>query len=145
MESSSSCFEAAIRRLARKSYLSHELQEKLLTLGFPSDEVDKTIFHLTAGGYLNDQAWVDSFIGGQERKRVGTSLIIQKLKMKKVPPELYLTRIKESAVSPTEAIQSLLTTRYKNKNLKNPKEKGQVIASLLRRGYSFSDIKSALR
>lgn len=141
MESSSSCFEAAIRRLACKGYLSYELQEKLLTLGFSSDEVDQTLFRLQEMGYLDDQAWVDSFIEAQKRKRVGALLIIQKLKLKRVPSELYLPKIKELNENPQEAIQSLLVSRYKNKNLKDPKEKKQVISSLLRRGFSFNDIK----
>ena len=126
-----------LNKLARRSYPSAEL-EKLLTERLVSEPIRALILNeCRHNGYLNDSEWTERFVASQMRKGQGPRAIQQKLRAKGVAaPSL-----------PNEQhaqIQTLLETKYHNKNLSDPKERQKVTASLIRRGFDFDAIRTGL-
>ena len=53
-EMSSACFEKALDLLSRRPHFRRELERKLSTRGFPSDEVNEALERASELGYLDD-------------------------------------------------------------------------------------------
>lgn len=72
-------------------------------------------------------------------------MILSKLRQKGLSPQT-LSHI-EPSLSPTEefnAIQHLLETRYRSKDLKDRKTRQKVFAALMRKGFSYEQVSHAL-
>jgi regulatory protein len=134
-------------RLSTQSYHS-ELLAKLLRERLVSPQtIERVLNEFAAMGYLDDAAWMQRFMQTQ-KKRYGVPLILSKLCAKGFSQETIrqlTVEWKEEGEDTIEAIQHLLQTRYRSKDLTHYKEKQQVIAALLRKGYSFDQIRQALR
>ncbi len=124
-------------KLARRSYPSAELEKLLIDRLVSEQTITSILNECKQNGYINDQEWTERFIAGQVRKGHGPHLIQQKLRAKGVsaqtPPD-----------DQNQQIQTLLQTKYRNKDLKNPKERQKVTASLARRGFDFEAIRNEL-
>lgn len=135
----------ALKRLSSKAYLSKELRESMLRKEFLPEHIERILSECRELGYLNDEEWLNAFVRGQISKKRGPKAIAAKLFQKGFPRDKIqevVTEIKGSD-SPADGIRQLLQTKYKNKNLKDYREKQKVIASLARRGYDFEDILKA--
>jgi regulatory protein len=134
-----------LRRLAMQNYYSIQL-EKLLKERFISQAtIQRLMAECLSWGYLNDQAWLDSFMR-THIKRNSLRAISMKLQAKLVSPEI-IQELMEQWRNPQDeerSVRRILETRYKNKNLEDFKERQKVIAALARKGYSFEVIRSAL-
>lgn len=130
----------AIRRLSFKSQNSSELREALKSRLVSQGNIHRIIQEFVEQGYLNDEEWAKSFIRLQLAKKVGIKVIRMKLHHKGISPSLIEKSLKECDHNPEEQIQKLLQSRYKNRNLKDYREKQKVIAALVRKGYELSEI-----
>lgn len=126
----------AVKCLARKQYLSHELKKKLSEVHVSESTVSKAIAHFTQLGYLNDKDWIQQFISKQSGRRYGPKAIAQKLRQKGVSGSQIPSL--QTPSDETKQVRQILQTRFKSRDLSIPKEKQRAIAFLLRRGFSFS-------
>jgi regulatory protein len=134
-----------LRRLNAQAYHSLQLQKLMLDRLLTPAIVSKLIREALTWGLMDDQAWLESFIRTQ-KKRHGLPVILAKLKMKGFSPDL-LQEIKEDfsdSNAEVEMVQNLLNTKYRSKDITQFTIKQKVIASLMRRGYSYSSIQTAL-
>lgn len=127
----------ALRKLAAQSLLSNKLNDLLKERLVDPAVINQIIADCQNMGYLNDKEWMDSFVRGQQRKRVGPAMIKVKLLQKGVRGAL-LDEIAHS--DQAEQIQGLLEKRYRNRDLKDFKQREKVIAALMRKGYSLDAI-----
>lgn len=134
-----------LKRLGMQSYFSVKL-EKLLHEKLVTPE---TIFRLIEEcknlGYLDDQAWVEGYTKSCFKKS-GKRVVLSKLLAKGVPLETAKKTVVDSHHPDEEkqAILHLLKTRYRSRDLTDAKEKQKVIASLIRKGYSYEQILELL-
>lgn len=134
-----------LRRLSAQNYHSLQLTKLMTDRLIHPKTVHKLIHECQNWGVLDDQGWIESFIRLQ-RKRHGLPIILAKLKMKGFTQDI-LEQIQEEfkdADSDKEAISKLLATKYRSKDLTQFTVKQKVIASLLRRGYSYDSIKDVI-
>lgn len=135
----------ALRRLSVQGYHSFLLKKLLLERLVQPILAQKIIEELSALGYLDDQAWLESFMRSQ-LKRYGVRAIMAKLQAKGFSSE-YVQKIAQQWRNPIDeqqTIERLLQTRYRSKDIKQFKDKQKIIASLLRKGYPFDSIQAAL-
>lgn len=136
----------AVACLAKRNYSTFGLQELLKKRHVSSENAVRVTERLANEGYINDEEWVRSFIRVNSAKKYGVGHIVQKLKSKKIPEDLYAPILDdffdESAIS--QQIRDLLETKYKNRDLSDFKEKNKVIASLIRRGFTFEQVFNVL-
>lgn len=136
-----------LKRLAAKYYHSHELSEILQLLRVSETTIQRILEKCRTMGYVNDQDWVESFIRRHQNRNIGPQKMARKLKQKKIP-DVDIHRALEKWDNPQlqqQRILTLLTSRYRARDLKNAKEKQKVIASLFRRGFDLDQIHEALR
>ncbi|MBA3723067.1 MAG: RecX family transcriptional regulator [Parachlamydiaceae bacterium] len=134
-----------LRRLSMQSYFSKQLEKLLKDRLIQSETRKRLIEECVDWGYLNDDAWLESFVR-VHIKQHSMRTISMKLRSKGVSQEILgeLFSKWNDPEREKEKLQHLLDTRYRKKDLTNFKEKQKVIASLARKGYSFELIQSVL-
>lgn len=135
-----------LKRLSAQNYYSRQLEKRLIERYVKKQTAQKLIQEAISWGYLNDEAWLDAFMRGHV-KRHGARSISQKLQIKGVPLDVIEETMEKwrDPEEDKEAIRRFVQTRFRSRNLSNPKERQKVIAALIRRGYSFEQVYSILK
>lgn len=130
----------AYRKLAMRSFYSKELAEQLIERGATSDVAQTVIKELTTLGYLNDREWIEGTIRSLLRRKYGPKAIAYKLSMKGIPEDEFSEFIEKTAENQSEQITLLLESKYRLRDLTDFKERQKVIAAVLRKGFSLSEV-----
>lgn len=132
-------FVFVLKRLGAKALHSIELQRLLRDRLVSPQTIDWVIHECMRLGYVNDPDWIENFLRYQVQKHQSRQQIAQRLCRKgfliKEAQEIA-ARVNRDIDS--EQIRYLLQTRYRNRNLKEMKERKKVIASLARKGFPLS-------
>lgn len=123
----------AFSLLAKRSYFSKQLSEKLKEKGYPEKEIAPLIDELKEQKWLDDHDLAERFIQREREKGYGARVIAQKLRQKAGPLPIEIA---------DGEIAQLIERKYKKKL---PIDRQKVIAALLRRGFSYELIQRALR
>jgi len=136
-----------LKRLTQRSYSSFELRAQLGERLVSSRNIERVIEECTRLGYLDDVAWLDSFIRSQKSKKLGPRMIEQKLYQKGVPKSFYEPILEKGMTDEAqiEGIQKLLNTRFRSRDLSDLKVKKKVIASLIRKGFDYELVSKVLK
>jgi len=141
-----SALNFAVRSLSAKAQHSLELHKKLLDLGVSTGVVERVLSELVRLGVLDDRDWVEMFIRSLISRNLGMGAIRQKFFRKGIPSSEYeaiLCNLLSQDVQKAQ-IQKLITSKYRAKDLSDPKQKDQVIKALARRGFSWDLISSMI-
>ncbi|MDP1835630.1 MAG: regulatory protein RecX [Chlamydiales bacterium] len=130
----------ALRLLARKSYLSTELAQKLRDKLVSEATTNVVIQELSH--YFNDDDGVRRYVEAQQHRGRGPGAIKQNLIRKGVSEDSLDEYIDGADVG--SQIEQLLQTKYRQRDLTNFKERQKVVGSLCRRGFSLDSIFTAL-
>lgn len=130
----------AYRRLAAQNVCSNDLIRLLSKKLFSKNIIDKIVKELQDLGYINDQAWLESFVRVQQDRKVGPKVMAQKLKLKGFSRDQIADVLHNQSQNEAPMIQALIQKKYASKNLKEYKEKNKVIAALVRKGFSLDEI-----
>lgn len=136
----------ALGRLAKKNQPSVELSRALRERLISETTITKIIDECQRLGYINDADWIESFVRVQLSRKKGPDAILNKLRAKGIPLDAAKAALEAFSTpeSLRENIQTLLSTKYRSRDLTDYKEKQKVIASLIRKGFAFDDILSSL-
>lgn len=140
-----------LRRLAMKNYHSAELIEALAKRGVEESVCAPLLAEFSQQGYLNDEAWLSSYIRALRQQRFGFRAIAMKLRTKRIAETEALAGIQLVKESEGEdqnerhSIARLLATRYRSRVLTDRKEQQKVIAALVRKGFALDDIFAVLK
>lgn len=131
----------AYRLLSRQALSTYQMREKLKLRKVAEEHIEGVIEELLSLGYLNDEAWGEALIRGEVRKRKSAQQIESKLYRYGVPPSQAKALIEAHAskVSDREQIAALLE---KMRRQNRPDDK--IVASLMRKGFSYDDIAAVL-
>ena len=132
-------------RLSKQSYHSEQLSKLLRERLVQEKTIHYVLKEFQDAGYINDDAWLKAFLRSQQ-KRSGLPVILSKLRVKGLSSHT-LQNIDESwndAEEELRAIQHLMQTRYRLKNLTDYKTRQKVFASLMRKGFAYEQVKAAL-
>lgn len=128
--------------LSRRDHSVKELKEKLLRT---VDEVsaDKVIKRFTELGYLDDEKFAKNYAEHLfKNKHYSVNHVKQELYKKGIRRDVVAEIMDDAEIDSVETIVMIINKRYYNKlNAENGKEK--VVAALMRKGFSYGDIKSA--
>ena len=135
-----------IWRLSAQPYHSQILHKLLRERHARSCTIEKVLSEFKALGYINDEAWIASYIESRQ-KRFGFQAILAQLRAKGLSAEaLQAVEMPEKKEDlEKEGILRLLQTRYRSKDLSEYKTKQKVCASLMRKGFAFENIKACLQ
>ena len=133
-----------LRMLARKSYFSDEIRQKLHLKGFSERAIAYALEVALKGGFSDDSQKTQRLIEREQRKGYGAQSIIFKLKQKKIPAEDLQLLKGNMVLEEKKSLQELLQKKYSRVDWKDPVSKRRALAQLQRRGFSFESIREAI-
>lgn len=128
--------------LSRRDHSVKELKTKLLRT-VDEKSADKAINKMLDYGYLDDEKYAVKLVDYlSNTKNMSRNHIKQEMFKRGVPSDIINNTLADIEIDNVASIIELLNSKYRNKlNADNGKDK--VIASLMRKGFSYSDIMSA--
>ena len=130
--------------LSRRDHSVKELRTKLLRT-VDEASADKAIERMLELGYLDDEKYARALLNHLiNNKNMSATFIKNEMYKRGVPSDIISEVLSETEIDNVSSIVELITVKYRNKlNAENGREK--VIAALMRKGFSYSDIKSAFK
>ncbi len=132
----------AVWLLSKRGYSKYSLRKKLCEK-FLEPAVDSAMDFCEQQGFINDSEYAASLarrLEGAKKSRRQMVLYMQKEGLRKEDVENALSSLTDNDCA---AVRDLVQRKYKEKLLQeNGRQK--VVAALLRRGFSYEDIKTAI-
>lgn len=130
--------------LSRRPYGTKELVKKLCEKGYEKEAAQAACERLTELGLLNDEEYARILANELfERKNYSTKRILQELVFRGIDREIAQNSVAALDNYAQNRIILLIQKKYLNK-IGDEKGRRRTVDALLRLGYSYSDIKSAL-
>lgn len=141
-------FNAALSFISRREHSSYELKQKLLRK-FDEEDIEAAITRLEELDMVNDERFAQMYANELfEHKKFGISRIKNELYRKGIAREIIddtTENLKfETQEDNIQRIVDIISKKYYNK-INDEKSRQRVFNSLVRLGYGYSDIKSAMR
>lgn len=128
--------------LSRRSHSVKELREKLLRT-VDKASADSAIEKFTELGYLDDESFAFEYTEYLfNKKKYSVNRVRQELFGKGISKEIIDKAVDSIETDQVETIIAIINKSYLNK-LNGDGGREKVIAALMRRGFSYSDIKEA--
>lgn len=130
--------------LSRRPYSEKELVRKLREKDFSDGAIESAVERLKELSLLDDEKYAEMLCEHlYTNKHYGVKRILQELNLRGIDREIAQTAVLTLDKDEINSIVLLLEHKFKNK-IGDEKSRQRTVASLLRYGYSYSDIKSAL-
>ena len=137
----------AMRLLEHMDRTERGLRDKLRQAGFSQLAVDYALSYVESYGYIDDERYARTYIAYRMNTK-SRQKIIQELISKGVDKETAAAAWEEEAAlnmpDEREILSRTIETKYCPDTELNEKEMRRLQGYLIRRGFSYSDIKSAL-
>lgn len=128
--------------LSRRDHSVKELKTKLLRT-VDEKNADKAIEKMLELGYLDDEKYARNLVKYLAQTRnMSKNHIKQEMFKRGIPNEIINSVMEDYEFDNVFCVVDLILTKYRNK-LNNEDGNKKVIASLMRKGFSYSDIKNA--
>lgn len=128
--------------LSRRDHSVKELKTKLLRT-VDEKNADKAIEKMLELGYLDDEKYARNLVKYLAQTRnMSKNHIKQEMFKRGIPNEIIIFVMEDYEFDNVSCVVDLILTKYRNK-LNNEDGNKKVIASLMRKGFSYSDIKNA--
>lgn len=132
----------AVNMIASRPLSKKELQKRLQRKGSDEEDAQAAVAWLEGMGAVNDAAYAASLVRHYSTRGYGVGRIREELQRRGVPRELWEDALEERSDS-AETLDTLIRKKCKG-DLDDPKERKRVCDALLRRGFSWSEVKAAL-
>ncbi|MCI8638223.1 MAG: regulatory protein RecX [Coprococcus sp.] len=123
-----------------------QLRDKLKKNGYPEDIVDKVLDYVKSFGYINDEAYIRSFIQSKKEKKSRRELYallaqkgLDRETVGRILEEVYEDHTEE------EAVLEVLRKKRWNQEEADDKQKQKMYAYLARKGFRHEDICRAMQ
>ena len=130
--------------LDRMDYSEKALYEKLVLKGFDKKASSAVIAKLVELGLINDRRYGERLVEKLTESGISKRAAMQKMYAKGLSIDLCKELLENSEVDEEDSLLRLIEKKYAEK-LKCKENYGKVYAALVRRGFSYSDVKSALK
>ncbi len=132
--------------LARRMHTKSEMYKKLIKKEYATEICEKTIEALIELGYINDSDYAERYTKDAiNLKKHGINRIKRDLKQKGIDDEIIDQTISELDIDNSEILAKLVEQKAEKLDLNDIKQKNRLIGFLLRRGYKYDEIFSAIR
>jgi len=139
----SSAKAAAANMIGSRALSKQELQRRLVRKGAQEADARAAADWLEDIGAVNDAAYAAALVRHYGGKGYGAARVKEELRHRGVPRELWDEALEELPES-AEILDALIQKKCRG-DLSDPKELKRVSDGLLRRGFSWSEVRSALR
>lgn len=122
----------------------YQLRQKLKQGGYPDSAIDGALDYVKSFGYVNDLNYARNFVDSRKDKKSRREIYMQMCG--KGLEEAVITQALEECYgqdSPKEAIEKLMRKRHYDPDTAAVEEKQKFMAYLMRRGFSYDDVRRA--
>ncbi len=134
----------ALWYLSRSDHSEKALKEKLIAAGFDPEACREAVSRMAELGLVDDESYARRLAEYLSASGSSKREIAFKLSQKGIPSDIVKDIISQDETDEKEKLLHLIETKYKNR-LSGEKEIEKVFAALIRKGFSYSDVRSALR
>lgn len=123
-----------------------QLRQKLRQGGYPEDVAEGAIAYVKSFGYINDEAYIRSFVESRKDKKSRRE-IYALLGQKGVKGELVeqiLAEVYEEH-SDREAISEILRRKRYDPETADDKERQRIYGYLIRKGFRYEDVRQVIQ
>lgn len=132
----------AANMIAARPLSKKELQKRLVQKGSDAEHAEAAVEWLQDLGAVNDAAYASSLVRHYSSRGYGKMRIREELHRRGVPKELWEEALEELPDS-GETLDALIQKKSRG-DLSDPKERKRLCDALLRRGFSWSEVRAAL-
>ncbi len=138
-------YNKALDFLSRRPYSEKELARKLREKDFSDEAIENAVERLKELSLLDDEKYAEMLCEHlYNNKHYGEKRIMQELLFRGIDRETAQAAVLALDKDNINSIVLLLEHKFKNK-IGDEKSRQRTVASLLRYGYSYSDIKTAFQ
>ena len=119
-----------------------ELTKRLVQKGSGAEDAEAAVEWLEELGAVNDEAYAETLVRHYSARGYGRARIREELHRRGVPREHWESAL-SSLPDSSETLDALIQKKCKG-DLADPKERKRVCDALLRRGFSWSEVRAAL-
>lgn len=130
--------------LSRADHSEKALRDKLKRAGFNIGAVNTAINRMKELSLIDDEKLAFRLAPLLLSANNSPRQAVEKLVLKGISRDIAKAAVGETENDPKEQIENLLKGQYRNK-LSNEKDIERTFNALIRRGFSFSDVKSVMR
>lgn len=134
--------QAALELLSRRPYSKKELRDKMLRRGTDEQSADECIDWLAERGFLDDGEYAGAIARHYTAKGYGAGRVKSELRRRGIEQEQTEETLAELPDN-REKLDDFIARRLKDPNDRDSVRK--ISAALFRRGYSWEEIRAALR
>ena len=138
-----SALEDAAKQLSYRTLSASALRKKLIERRHTEDAAEYAAAWLEARGLLSDARFADQLVESYEKRGYGPARIRQELRRRGVDAEAAAQAMEDFSADQDRLI-ALLDKRLKG-DLSDRRAVDKAVAFLQRRGFSWEDIRKALR
>ena len=132
----------AVNMIASRPLSKRELQNRLVRRGSDADDAQDAVQWLEELGAVDDAAYAATLVRHYGSRGYGAARVREELHRRGVPRELWDEAL--SQMSDSRETLDALIQKKKRGDLADPKERKRVCDALLRRGFSWSEVRAAL-
>ncbi len=139
-----SAYEKGIQYLSMRAYSQKEIYNKL-KLKYGSESATRAVDKMIYRGYIDDESFANTYAHHLfEVKKYDLRRISYELRQKGISSEIADNALKTLDNEPIQRIIDIIQLKY-IKYMENEKDTKRLVNRLVRMGYSYHDIKAALR
>ena len=133
----------AANMISARPLSKRELTRRLVQKGAAADDADAAVDYLEGIGALDDASYAAMLVRHYSAQGFGAARLRDELYRRGVPRELWDAALAETP-DVQETLARVIASKTKGKPL-NEKDTKRLADALLRRGFSWSEVRSALR
>ena len=133
------CLDLIMRRLRSE----WEIRDYLKRKDYEPDVIEKTVGRLSNAGYADDNKFAEAWVNNRRLLKATSKRKLQmELRQKRVPDSMIKEVLAEDETDEREVLKELITKKRKQTRYQDEQK---LIAYLMRQGFNYEDVKSALR
>lgn len=134
----------AVWYLDRKDRTAKDLYSKLCLAGFDKKAVAKVIARLIEVGLIDDRRFAENYVARLMECNVSKREAFAKMLQKGVPYDVAKEVLAEYDTDESKQIEALINKKYRTKLMSDGGVQ-KVYAALIRKGFSYEAVKTALK
>ena len=137
--------DRAGRALAARDMTEAQVEQKLLSAGYPAEAVARVMEVLTRYDFVSDERFAERYVSGRS-SRYGRSRIMRELRLKGVSEDTAKEALDDlPQEDEREAALRQARKLCARRDLSDPDERRKTAAALARRGFSWDIVSDVLR
>lgn len=143
MEDEKKALSYAVYALSRRMLSEFELKKKLLNKGYSQETVDAALLRLKGLKALDDTEYAKTLVRNLNVRGYGKRRILDEMRKRGVGIDAVDVALEEECLK-SDGMKRFIDKRLKGRN-PDDKELRRVYNALLRRGFSYAEVKDGLK